>query len=264
MASGRHSVGGVSGVTATRPAAAGAWQQTRPTRAEARRAARAAGTSGPFAFAGVAALAVAAAGGLVSPGASGGDLEVDTAASFGPDRRPSESDPGLSALRTNVNELSERASRAEARRERRLALERRRKRLEALLSRFSLPLNRHYILTAGFGQSGSRWSSNHTGQDFSVPTGTPVHAVAAGTITEAGWDHFYGWHTVIRHQDGTETWYCHLSQFKRRSGQVRPGEVIALSGNTGNSSGPHLHFEVRRNNSPVNPMPWLRRHGLNP
>ncbi|KWX02165.1 Peptidase M23 [Carbonactinospora thermoautotrophica] len=127
-----------------------------------------------------------------------------------------------------------------------------------------LPL-KSYRITAGFGQVGNRWSRRHTGLDMAAPLGTPVRAVSAGTIISAGWGGPYGNRIKIRHADGTQTWYCHLSAYVRRSGRVAAGQVIGRVGSTGNSTGPHLHLEVRPGGgAPVNPLTWLRAHGLNP
>ncbi|MEQ7010013.1 M23 family metallopeptidase [Actinopolymorpha sp. B17G11] len=125
-----------------------------------------------------------------------------------------------------------------------------------------LPL-RSFRTSAGFGQSGGMWSSDHTGQDFSAPMGTPIRAVGAGEITFAGWDGPYGNKIVVRHDDGTETWYCHMSDYEYTSGYVSAGTVIGYVGSTGNSTGPHLHFEVRPGGGdPIDPLPWLRGLGL--
>ncbi|MEU1804426.1 M23 family metallopeptidase [Streptomyces sp. NPDC019937] len=122
-----------------------------------------------------------------------------------------------------------------------------------------------YTLTAGFGQAGDLWSADHTGQDFAAPTGTPVKAVGGGTITQAGWAGSYGYRIVLKLDDGTEIWYCHLSSMVVTSGKVSSGETIGRVGATGNVTGPHLHLEVRPGGgSPIDPMPWLRDHGLNP
>ncbi|GAB3415024.1 M23 family metallopeptidase [Flindersiella endophytica] len=122
-----------------------------------------------------------------------------------------------------------------------------------------------YRLTAGFGDGGSLWSNNHTGQDFAAPLGTPVRSVGAGEIISAAYDGPYGNKIEVRHLDGTVTWYCHLSGYAQKSGYVAPGEVIGYLGSTGNSTGPHLHFEVRPDDGdPIDPMPWLRDLGLNP
>jgi murein DD-endopeptidase MepM/ murein hydrolase activator NlpD len=136
-------------------------------------------------------------------------------------------------------------------------------RMALLAKSYSLPV-KGYHLTARFGQSGGRWSHNHTGLDFACRTGTEIHAVASGTVVSAGWDGPYGWKTVIRHADGTETWYAHQSSFVVRSGHVDAGDVIGHVGSTGNTTGPHLHLEVVINGSPVDPDRWLSAHGLNP
>lgn len=121
-----------------------------------------------------------------------------------------------------------------------------------------------YHLTAGFGEVSGLWAHRHTGQDFAAPIGTPVVAVEDGTIVSAGWDGPYGRKIVVRAADGTETWYCHLSAFVLTSGTVKAGTLIGKVGNTGNTTGPHLHLEVRVDGQPINPMPWLRAHGLKP
>ncbi|MDQ1663948.1 MAG: hypothetical protein QOJ68_3928 [Blastococcus sp.] len=121
----------------------------------------------------------------------------------------------------------------------------------------------NYRLTAGFGQSSYLWSHAHTGQDFAAPVGTPVRAIGAGRILSADWDGAYGRKIVVLHPDGTVTWYAHLSAFVRTSGTVQAGDVIGRVGSTGNTTGPHLHFEVRPGNGdPINPLPWLRAHGV--
>jgi murein DD-endopeptidase MepM/ murein hydrolase activator NlpD len=120
-----------------------------------------------------------------------------------------------------------------------------------------------FRLSAGFGQAGGMWSADHTGQDFSAPMGTSIRAVGAGEITFAGWDGPYGNKIVVRHDDGTETWYCHMSDYEYTSGYVSAGTVIGYVGSTGNSTGPHLHFEVRPGGGDaIDPLPWLRQHGL--
>ncbi|MEU7136667.1 M23 family metallopeptidase [Streptomyces sp. NPDC046261] len=129
---------------------------------------------------------------------------------------------------------------------------------------YTLPVG-SYTLTAGFGQAGSMWSANHTGEDFAAPTGTPVKAVSGGTVTQAGWAGAYGYRIVLTLGDGTEIWYCHLSSMVVTSGKVGTGTVIARVGATGNVTGPHLHLEVRPGGgSPVDPLSWLRAKGLRP
>ena len=121
-----------------------------------------------------------------------------------------------------------------------------------------------YSLTASFGDGGGYWSHGHTGQDFAAPSGTPVLAVGAGEVVSAEYAGAYGYRVIVRHSDGTETWYCHLSSFDVVPGAtLRPGQLLGRVGSTGNSTGPHLHFEVRPLDSEaVDPMPWLRAQGV--
>ncbi|WP_367319304.1 transglycosylase family protein [Streptomyces sp. HUAS ZL42] len=115
--------------------------------------------------------------------------------------------------------------------------------------------------------AGSSWSKGyHTGVDFPVPTGTAVQAVAAGKVVSAGWGGSFGYQVVIRHADGRYTQYAHLSAISVKSGQtVDGGRRIGRSGSTGNSTGPHLHFEVRTGpgfGTDVDPLAYLRRGGV--
>lgn len=115
--------------------------------------------------------------------------------------------------------------------------------------------------SSGFGRRSAPKkgaSTNHKGIDWAVPVGTAVMASSAGTVTRAGWGSGYGYVVYIRHADGRETRYGHLSKVLVKSGQtVQQGQKIALSGNTGRSTGPHLHFELRINGQAVNPMDYL-------
>ncbi|MFI9000545.1 transglycosylase family protein [Streptomyces sp. NPDC053541] len=118
-----------------------------------------------------------------------------------------------------------------------------------------------------YRKAGSAWSSGyHTGVDFPVPTGTSVRAVSDGTVVSAGWGGAYGYQVVIRHQDGRYSQYAHLSALSVREGQrVGAGQRIARSGSTGNSSGPHLHFEMRTGpgyGSDIDPLAYLRARGV--
>ncbi|OIJ87999.1 M23 family metallopeptidase [Streptomyces colonosanans] len=138
-----------------------------------------------------------------------------------------------------------------------------RKRLNTLVA----PISGSYVST-GYRSGGSLWSSGtHTGIDFHAATGTPVHAVGVGTVVEAGWGGAYGNQIVIRMHDGTYTQYGHLSSIGVFVGQsVTPGQQIALSGATGNVTGPHLHFEARTTpeyGSDIDPVAYLRSHGVN-
>ncbi|MDQ0994283.1 peptidoglycan DD-metalloendopeptidase family protein [Streptomyces sp. V3I7] len=114
---------------------------------------------------------------------------------------------------------------------------------------------------------GSYWSKGyHTGVDFPVPTGTSVHAVAAGRVVDAGWGGSYGYQVVIRHADGRYSQYAHLSAISVRTGQeVSVGRRIGRSGATGNATGPHLHFEVRTGpafGADIDPVAYLRAGGV--
>ena len=101
-------------------------------------------------------------------------------------------------------------------------------------------------------------STYHKGVDWAVATGTPVYASNAGTVKVAGWVSGYGYAVYIKHDDGRETRYGHCSKVLVKAGQrVAQGERIALSGNTGRSTGPHLHFEIRINGSAVDPLKYL-------
>jgi murein DD-endopeptidase MepM/ murein hydrolase activator NlpD len=105
---------------------------------------------------------------------------------------------------------------------------------------------------------GARWGRQHTGIDIQASTGTPVHAADSGTVTFAGWSGSYGYLVRISHGNGLETYYAHNSKLQVSAGQaVSKGQVIALSGSTGRSTGPHIHFEVRKNGNPVNPLSYL-------
>ena len=117
-----------------------------------------------------------------------------------------------------------------------------------------------------YHQAGSWSSGYHTGVDFPVPTGTSVKAVASGKVVSAGWAGAYGYEVVIRHGDGRYSQYAHLSSLHVREGQqVGSGQRIARSGSTGNSTGPHLHFEIRTGpgyGSDIDPVAYLRAGGV--
>ncbi|WYB34396.1 transglycosylase family protein [Streptomyces sp. GD-15H] len=118
-----------------------------------------------------------------------------------------------------------------------------------------------------YHKAGSSWSKGyHTGVDFPVPTGTSVKSVGAGSVVSAGWEGSFGYQVVIRHADGRYSQYAHLSAISVRSGQsVAAGQRIGRSGSTGNSSGPHLHFEVRTGpgfGADIDPVAYLRAGGV--
>lgn len=111
------------------------------------------------------------------------------------------------------------------------------------------------VVVSGFGM---RWGRMHEGIDITASTGTPIRAAAAGTVIWSGWRGGYGNAVIIDHGGGLSTVYAHASALIARQGQrVAQGQVIALVGSTGNSSGPHLHFEVRINGVAVDPLLYL-------
>ena len=171
------------------------------------------------------------------------------------------------ALKKAAAEAAREKAAAKAKQEReakeRAAREAERKRLNM----FVAPISNSYVST-GYKASSSLWSSgSHTGIDFHAASGTAVHAVGAGTVVQTGWGGAYGNQIVIKMNDGTYTQYGHLSSIGVSVGQtVTPGQQIGLSGATGNTAGPHLHFEARTTSeygSDVDPVAYLRSHGVN-
>ncbi|MZD04282.1 peptidoglycan DD-metalloendopeptidase family protein [Streptomyces sp. SID5785] len=123
-----------------------------------------------------------------------------------------------------------------------------------------------YELSAGFDSAGARWAHRHTGQDFAVGIGTPVRAAGDGRVVSVSCGGAFGIQIVVRHRGGYYTQYAHLSALAVDQGeQVRAGQWIGLSGTTGNSTGPHLHFEVRLTpylGSGVDPVGWFAERGI--
>ena len=113
-------------------------------------------------------------------------------------------------------------------------------------------------ISSRYGVSSKIRVSTHTGLDIAANTGTPIKVVADGTITFAAYSGSYGYLVKVDHGNGVETWYGHTSKMLVKEGQaVKAGNTIALVGSTGNSTGPHLHFEVRINGEHVNPQKYL-------
>ncbi|GHH86270.1 M23 family metallopeptidase [Streptomyces capitiformicae] len=219
---------------------------------------------------GVAGIAAASVG-------IGGD-DTETTAATKSDATPvqpstanNQLDTQLESLSAEADDFADRASRTQERidlkaqqelEQKKAAAEAARK--ERLRPKFALPVSQQG-LSAYYGQSGINWMSLHTGIDFPVAYGTPVMAATDGTV-RTQWNAAYGNMVIVTAKDGTETWYCHLSTYKVASGTtVKAGDVIAYSGNSGNSTGPHLHFEVHpAGGSAIDPLSWLRSHGLDP
>ncbi|GAB2947985.1 M23 family metallopeptidase [Streptomyces heilongjiangensis] len=211
-----------------------------------------------------------------SVGVGGGDTETTAATksdatSVKPSTANNQLDTQLESLSAEADDFADRASRTQERidlkaqqelEQKKAAAEAARK--ERLRPKFALPVAKHG-LSASYGQSGVNWMSLHTGIDFPVSYGTAVMAATDGTV-RTQWNPAYGNMVIVTAKDGTETWYCHLSTYKVASGAtVKAGDVIAYSGNSGNSTGPHLHFEVHpAGGSAIDPLPWLRSHGLDP
>ena len=137
-----------------------------------------------------------------------------------------------------------------------------------------LPVTSGYRIAASFGQTGP-WSRYHTGLDFSSPVGTPLHAPAAGVVTNAGIGSASGWagnYVAIKHADGTHTLLAHMSSVSVSVGQtVSACQIVGSIGLTGRTFGAHVHLEVYPAGvkpgdvySAINPVPWLNARGVRP
>ncbi|MEU6255908.1 M23 family metallopeptidase [Streptomyces sp. NPDC047043] len=210
-----------------------------------------------------------------SVGTFSGDKDTSTTASDAQAVKPSavnnKLDTQIQSLSAGADDFADRASRTQERidlkaqqaaEKKKAAAEAARK--ERLRPKYALPVAQKG-LSAYFGQAGINWMSVHTGIDFPVSYGTTVMSATDGTV-RTQWNSAYGNMMIVTAKDGTETWYCHLSSYRVASGTtVKAGDPIAYSGNSGNSTGPHLHFEVRPGGgSAIDPLPWLRSHGLDP
>jgi murein DD-endopeptidase MepM/ murein hydrolase activator NlpD len=129
-------------------------------------------------------------------------------------------------------------------------------RIAAEKAPFALPLKSAFRFTSGFGR---RWGRLHAGTDFAGAYGSPIYATADGVVVHAGWESGYGRLVEIRHDFGLRTRYAHLSDIDVKVGQrVSRGDHIGDMGNSGNSTGTHLHYEVRVGDTPVNPMTYIK------
>ncbi|MFE9608556.1 peptidoglycan DD-metalloendopeptidase family protein [Streptomyces sp. NPDC006012] len=219
---------------------------------------------------GVAGIAAASVGGLTDDGTNTTASAPDPQA-VKPATANNKLDTQLESLSAGADDFADRASRTQERIDLKAEqdAEKRKALAEAALKerlrpKFVLPVAQRG-LSAYFGQAGVNWMSVHTGIDFPVSYGTTVMAATDGTV-RTEWNSAYGNMMIVTAKDGTETWYCHLSSYRVASGaSVKAGQPIAYSGNSGNSTGPHLHFEVRLAGGPaIDPLPWLRSHGLDP
>ncbi|MHB1475363.1 MAG: M23 family metallopeptidase [Dermatophilaceae bacterium] len=174
-------------------------------------------------------------------------------------------DPRIQAIEDNAQDIARenagaRAARASERRS--LAARAMEADRVARAHSWQLPI-KNYVLTSGYGM---RWGRLHAGEDFGVPVGTNLVSMSTGTVTFAGQESGYGIMVKIRYWDGTVSFYGHMSQVSVTDGEtLLPGEVVGQSGNTGESTGPHLHLEIHPDgDQPVNPLPWLAGHKIAP
>ncbi|MGX9354435.1 DUF5930 domain-containing protein [Roseobacteraceae bacterium S113] len=129
-------------------------------------------------------------------------------------------------------------------------------RIAAQKAPFALPIKSGFRFTSGFGY---RWGRMHKGTDFAAPHGTDIYSTADGVVIHAGWLSGYGKLIKIQHEFGIETRYAHLSKIRVKKGQrVSRGQHIGDMGNTGRSTGTHLHYEVRVGGKAVNPMIYIK------
>jgi len=130
----------------------------------------------------------------------------------------------------------------------------------ALVHSWRLPIT-NPVETSGFGY---RWGLLHAGEDFAVSIGTPLASMSTDTVIYAGPESGYGILVEVRYWDGTISYYGHMSKVLVNVGDVvEPGHIVGLSGNTGHSTGPHLHLEIHPNGGPaIDPLPWLALHHI--
>lgn len=129
-------------------------------------------------------------------------------------------------------------------------------RIAAEKAPFDVPVKSAFRFTSGFGP---RWGRMHYGTDFAASLGTPIYSTADGVVIHAGWSSGYGRLIKIQHEFGIETRYAHLSKIRVKVGQrVSRGDRIGDMGNSGRSTGTHLHYEVRVGGTPVNPMTYIK------
>ncbi|MEU9285906.1 M23 family metallopeptidase [Streptomyces sp. NPDC048275] len=220
---------------------------------------------------GVAGIAAASVGSVGASDSKNTTTSASDAIAVKPSAVNNKLDTQLESLSAGADDFADRASRTQERidlkaqqavEKKKAAEEAARK--ERLRPKFALPVAQQG-LSAYYGQAGINWMSVHTGIDFPVSYGTAVMAATDGTV-RTQWNSAYGNMVIVTGTDGTETWYCHLSSYNVASGTtVKAGDTIAFSGNSGNSTGPHLHFEVRpAGGSAIDPLAWLRSHGLDP
>lgn len=212
-----------------------------------------------------AALTITATGAAVVPGLSGGTASANEGHPRPAEPAHTQAAPPAAPVATKVrnddlagvaHRNQVRASRAQIRK---ALLQRREAALEQE-HRWVLPVN-HYRFSSPFGY---RWGRLHAGDDFAAPIGTRIGCISSGTVIFADQQSGYGNKVEVRHWDGTVSWYGHMSSIAVKVGdQVGPGDKLGEVGNTGHSTGPHLHLEIHPDGGPaVNPARWLAEHGL--
>jgi murein DD-endopeptidase MepM/ murein hydrolase activator NlpD len=167
-------------------------------------------------------------------------------------------DPRIQAIKDNARDVAREnagARTARATERRSLAARAREADLVAKAHGWQLPI-KNYVISSGYGM---RWGRLHAGEDFATPVGTNLVSMSTGTVTFAGQESGYGTIVKILYWDGTVSFYGHMSNLSVTGGEtVMPGQLVGQSGNTGESTGPHLHLEIHPNGGkPVNPLPWL-------
>lgn len=220
-----------------------------------------------------AALTLTATGVAVVPGLAGSATASENKPT-GPSPRTTSADPSLERqtiadaraqlaradllerAREARAEAAARASRTKARK----AIEDQRRAALAAAQRWVMPVE-GYRFSSAFG---TRWGRLHAGDDFAATTGTRIGALSSGTVVFAGQQSGYGNKVEIRHWDGTVSVYAHMNSIAVRVGQtVAPGAKVGEVGNTGRSTGPHLHLEIRPGGGgPTDPEAWLGERGL--
>ncbi len=164
----------------------------------------------------------------------------------------------IQAAIKKVRAAEAKARAAAAERARRLAERKRQAAARAARAALVVSPVAWYRLSAGFGDRGGWSSGRHTGLDFRAPTGTPVMAVHQGRVAKTAWHPAYGRMIILDLGNGVTAWYCHLSRVSVSPGErVSAGERIGAVGTSGNTSGPHLHFEVRIWDQPTDPREYL-------
>jgi len=210
---------------------------------------------------------VGAATATANPAAISSALSARAAAIVTASDTPYFADVRAESAIANREQSAIRAQRAEQEREalaerkaKAKAAAKKKAKAKALAHRWVSPV-KNPNLTSSFGH---RWGRLHAGLDFGAVVGTPLRAMSSGTVTKAGWGGGYGMKVEIRYWDGTVSYYAHMSSIAVAEGQhVTPGMLVGKTGNTGNSTGPHLHLEIHpAGGDPVDPKPWLTKQGL--